>query len=94
MAIAQSYILIAKSGSEEDMAAALRDLAAVATGFTGSEGTRILRDRKQPNRFQFVEFWVDDDARNAAGKQLPKDVMGRIMGAVGEPPKMDVYDLV
>lgn len=92
MGLVHSYVLTARDGSEADLEQALRDLGAAVKGIAGSEGTMVLRDRKDSAKFQFLEFWTDEGARNAAGSQLPKDVMGRLMASVGGPIQMAGYD--
>ena len=52
----------------------------------------VLRDRKEAQKFLFLEFWDGEDSRKAAGSQLPKDVMGAIMAALGGPLQMADYD--
>jgi quinol monooxygenase YgiN len=51
-----------------------------------------LRDRKEANRFLFLEFWENEASRKAAGSQLPKEVMSAIIAAVGGPLKMADFD--
>jgi hypothetical protein len=52
----------------------------------------VLRDRKAAQTFLFLEFWESAESRTAAGSQLPKEVMGRIMAALGGPLQMADYD--
>jgi hypothetical protein len=54
----------------------------------------VLHDRAEPTRYLFLEFWDNEESRKAAGSQLPKDVMGQIMGAVGGPMKMADFDRI
>lgn len=92
MTLVHSYDLTASTGGEVALASALSDLALAVKGIEGSLGAKVLRDRKDGQRFLFLEFWRDEDARKAAGSQLPKDVMGRIMGAVTGPLRMAGFD--
>ncbi|MFA7603797.1 MAG: antibiotic biosynthesis monooxygenase [Novosphingobium sp.] len=92
MALAHSYQMIAREGSEAALASALEALAAAAKEIAGSQGTMLLQDRKEPRKFLFLEFWDSDESRKAAGPQLPKDVMARIMAALGGPLQMADYD--
>ena len=92
MALVHSYTMIAKSGSEDALAEALAALGEAVKGIAGSQGAMVLRDRKEAQKFLFLEFWDNEDSRKAAGPQLPKEVMGRIMGAVGGPLHMADYD--
>lgn len=94
MAIVHSYDMTAHAGREDALSEALEALAEAVKGIAGSQGAMVLQDRKEPQRFLFLEFWEDETARNAAGPQLPKDVMGRIMASVGGPLKMAGYDRV
>jgi len=94
MAIAHSYDMTAHAGREDALSEALEALAEAVKGISGSQGAMVLQDRKEPQRFLFMEFWEDEAARNAAGPMLPKDVMGRIMASVGGPLKMAGYDRV
>jgi len=94
MALVHSYALTAREGSEDELRGALEALAEAVKTIAGSQGATVLRDRKEANKFLFLEYWVDEAARNAAGPQLPKDVMGRLMAAVGGPMQMASYDRV
>lgn len=92
MTLVHSYDLTASHGGEDALASALSDLAQSVRSIDGSLGAKVLRDRKDGQRFLFLEFWRDEEARKAAGSQLPKEVMGRIMGAVAGPLKMAGFD--
>jgi quinol monooxygenase YgiN len=92
MALVHSYDLTAGKGREEALGTALEALANAVKAVSGSQGAMVLRDRKERNRFLFLEFWDDEDSRKAAGSRLPKDIMGQIMGAVAGPLKMADYD--
>jgi quinol monooxygenase YgiN len=92
MAIVHSYDMTAHAGSEEALASALEALAEAVKTLAGSQGAMVLQDRKEVQRFLFLEFWEDEASRKAAGSQLPKEVMGQIMAAVGGPLKMADYD--
>jgi quinol monooxygenase YgiN len=92
MALVHSYQMIARGGSEDALAAALDALAQAVKGIAGSQGAMVLRDRKEAQKFLFLEFWDGEDSRKAAGSQLPKDVMGRIMAALGGPLQMADWD--
>lgn len=94
MAIVHTYTLTSGDGREDALRAALEDLATAARSIAGSQGAMVLVDRKEPNRFLFLEFWENEDARKAAGPQLPKEVMGRLMAAVSGPLQMAGYDRV
>lgn len=92
MALAHSYSLIAREGSEEALAKALEALAEAVKRIAGTQGTMVLRDRKDPQRFLFLELWDSEESRKAAGPQLPKDVMQQLMAALGGPLEMADYD--
>ena len=92
MAIVHTYDLTAGNGKADDLGKALEALAEAVKTIAGSQGTMVLRDSKTPEHFLFLEFWVDEASRKAAGSQLPKDVMGAIMGALGGPIVMADYD--
>jgi quinol monooxygenase YgiN len=92
MALVHSYAMIAREGSEAALAEALEALAAAVTHIAGSQGAMVLRDRKEAQKFLFLEFWDGEASRKAAGAHLPKDVMGRIMAALGGPLQMADYD--
>ena len=94
MALVHSYRMIAKPGSEDALGAALEALGEAARAIAGSQGATVLRDRKEPQKFLFLEFWDSEESRKAAGSQLPKEVMGRIMAALGGPLQMADYDRV
>jgi len=91
-ALVHSYQMIARVGSEDALAAALEALAEAVEGIAGSQGAMVLQDRKEAQKFLFLEFWDGDESRKAAGSQLPKDVMGRIMAAMGGPLQMADWD--
>jgi heme-degrading monooxygenase HmoA len=92
MALVHSYVMIARAGSEDDLGQALAALGEAVKGIAGSQGAMVLRDRKEAQKFLFLEFWDSEESRKAAGAQLPKDVMGQIMGALGGPLQMADYD--
>lgn len=92
MAIAHSYDMTAKAGSEEALGNALKALSDAVKGIAGSQGAMVMQDRKEPQRFLFVELWEDDASRKAAGSQLPKEVMAVIMGSVAGQLKLADYD--
>ena len=92
MALVHSYVMIARHGGEDALAEALAALGEAVKGISGSQGAMVLRDRKEAQKFLFLEFWDSEDSRKAAGSQLPRDVMGRIMGALGGPLQMADYD--
>jgi quinol monooxygenase YgiN len=92
MALVHSYQMTARPGSEGALADALAALAAAVNGLAGSQGAMVLRDRKEAHRFLFLEFWDGEEARKAAGSQLPKEIMGRIMAALGGPLQMADWD--
>ena len=92
MAIVHSYVMTARAGSEAAREQALRDLAAATREIAGSEGAIVLQDRKEPGKFMFLEMWDSIESRGAAGAQLPKEVMTRLMGTVGGPLQMAGYD--
>lgn len=95
MAIVHTYDLTAGAGKAEDLGSALEALAEAVKTISGSQGAMVLRDVKEPQRYLFLEFWADEASRKAAGSQLPKDVMGQIMGATaGNPIDMADYDRV
>lgn len=94
MALAHSYAMTAKAGSETTLGEALEALAEATRGIAGSQGAIVLRDRKDAARFLFLEFWDTPEARAAAGAQLPKEVMGRIIAALSGPLQMAAYDRV
>ncbi len=94
MAIVHSYDMTAATGKADDLGAALAALAEAVKTIAGSQGAMLLRDSKEPQRFVFLEFWADEASRKAAGSQLPKDVMGRIMGSVTGSIGMADYDRI
>lgn len=87
-ALVHSYQMIARAGSEDALAAALEALGEAVKGIAGSQGAMVLQDRKEAQKFLFLEFWDAEESRKAAGPQLPKEVMGRIMAAIGGPLQM------
>jgi quinol monooxygenase YgiN len=94
MAIVHTYDLNAASGKADDLGSALEALAEAVKSIAGSQGAMVLRDVKDAQRFLFLEFWADEPSRKAAGAQLPKEVMGRIMGSVTGAIGMADYDRI
>jgi quinol monooxygenase YgiN len=94
MALVHSYQMIAKQGSESALSEALEALATAVKAIAGSQGAMVLQDRKEAQKFLFLEFWENEESRKAAGSQLPRDVMGRIMASIGGPLQMADYDRV
>jgi quinol monooxygenase YgiN len=95
MAIVHTYELTAGAGKADELGSALEALEQAVKTISGSQGAMVLRDVKNQQRFLFLEFWADEASRKAAGSQLPKDVMGRIMGATaGNPIGMADYDRI
>jgi len=94
MAIVHTYDMTANPGSEAALGEALSALADSVKTIAGSQGATVLQDHKDAKHFVFLEFWDNEESRKAAGSQLPKDVMGKIMAAVGGPLKMADYDRI
>ena len=94
MALVHSYQMTAKAGSEGALGSALEALAGAVKGISGSQGAMVLQDRKEAQKFLFLEFWDSEDSRKAAGSQLPKEVLGQIMAAIGGPLQMADWDRV
>ena len=94
MAIVHTYDLTAATGKADDLGAALEMLAEAVKTIAGSQGAMVLRDVKEPQHFLFLEFWADEPSRKAAGSQLPKQVMGQIMGSVTGAIGMADYDRI
>lgn len=92
MALVHSYQMIARAGSESALGTALEALGEAARAIAGSQGAMVLQDRKEPQKFLFLEFWDSEESRKAAGSQLPKEVMGQIMTALGGPLQMADWD--
>lgn len=92
MSFVQSYLMTARDVSEAALEQALHDLGAALSQIAGSLGAMVLRSRADARSFSFLEFWVDDQARDAAGLHLPNEVMGRIKDALGAPPQVVGYD--
>lgn len=91
MAMAHSYAMTAREGSEDALGAALEALASAVKGIAGSQGALVLNERKEPQKFLFVELWDSDESRKGAGPLLPKEVMGAIMAALGGPLQATDY---
>ncbi len=92
MALVHSYQMTARAGSESALGTALEALGEAVKGIAGSQGAMVLQDRKEAQKFLFLEFWDDEASRKAAGSQLPKAVMGQIMAAIGGPLQMADWD--
>ena len=94
MAIVHTYDLTAATGKADDLASALEMLAEAVKSIAGSQGATVLRDVKEPQRFLFLEFWANEASRKEAGSQLPKAIMGQIMGSVTGAIGMADYDRI
>jgi quinol monooxygenase YgiN len=92
MSLVHSYRMQARPGAEDDLGGALEALAEAVRSIAGSQGAMVLQDRKDSQNFLFLEYWDSEASRNAAGSQLPKDVMGRIMASQGGPIEMTLWD--
>lgn len=92
MSLVHSYRMQARPGAEDDLGAALEALAEAVKSIAGSQGATVLQDRKDAVKFLFLEYWDSEASRNAAGPQLPKDVMGRVMASQGGPIEMTLWD--
>jgi quinol monooxygenase YgiN len=92
MSLVHSYRMQARPGAEDDLGEALEALAEAVRSIAGSQGAMVLQDRKDSQKFLFLEYWDSEASRNAAGSQLPKDVMGRIMASQGGPIEMTLWD--
>jgi quinol monooxygenase YgiN len=80
------YSLRAKSGSENDLESALRELALKIRSIAGCERVEIFRDLDQAADFVFIEHWVSLEAQKAGGRQLGKDAFRQVMLTLGSPP--------
>lgn len=86
MTVARHYVMHAAEGKDATLEAALGQLADALAGIAGCEGVELLRDLGNERRFVFIEKWTTVEAHKAGGAQLPKAVMGDIMGALDGPP--------
>jgi quinol monooxygenase YgiN len=80
------YSLRAKSGSENDLESALRELALEIRSIAGCERVDIFRDLDDAADFVFIEHWVSLETQKAGGRQLGKDAFREVMLALGSPP--------
>ncbi len=92
MPLVHSYRLSASEGQEEALFEALEKLAVTVREIAGSQGAMVLEDAKSPGSFAMLEFWDTAESRAAAGSQLPREVMGKIMAAIAGPIDMALYN--
>lgn len=92
MTVARHYVMNAAEGKDDALEAALRTVADVVRGVTGSEGVELLRDLGNKRRFIFIEKWESVEAHAAAGKQLPEDTFAPVIGALDGPPDGAYFD--
>ncbi|MES2493734.1 MAG: antibiotic biosynthesis monooxygenase [Pseudomonadota bacterium] len=92
MTLVRMYLMTAASADGAQLGEALAALAAAVGQAPGSRGATLLQDRANPARYRFLEFWVDEESRKAAGAVLPKPVMDAVFGALSGKPESE--DLV
>ena len=89
--IVQSYVLTAAETKEEDLKQALGELAAWLKNQEGNRSACILQENSASDRFLFLEYWRDEEARALAGPKLPKALMGALMTCLADRPQTITY---
>jgi quinol monooxygenase YgiN len=92
MTMARLYKMTAADGKEETLLAALQDLKKVVAPLGGCQGIDIMRDRKQPGVFLFLERWQSAEIYKEAAGHLSKDTLGPVMAVLGPPPEASSLD--
>jgi quinol monooxygenase YgiN len=92
MTIARHYVMHAAEGQDAVLETALGSLADAVRALPGSEGVELLRDLGNERRFIFIEKWESVEAHKDAGRQLPKELMSPVMGALDGPPDGAYFD--
>ncbi len=91
MSIAQTYILTAAAGREEDARMVLERMAQAVRPLPGCEGVIVLRDDKRPARFLFIETFVDAEAHKASAPLMPKEILSALLAVLDGPPDGSTY---
>jgi quinol monooxygenase YgiN len=87
MTVARHYRMNAAEGNGDELVAALQGLAEALKPIAGYQGSDLMRDASEPDRFVFIEKWASVEAHKAGGPHLPKEVLGRLMGLLSGPPE-------
>ncbi|MET0366027.1 MAG: antibiotic biosynthesis monooxygenase [Sphingobium sp.] len=94
MSVAQTYILNAASGREAEALAVLERMAAAVRPLPGCESVTVLQDEKRPQRFIFIEIFVDAAAHMASGPLMPKEILSALSAVLDGAPDGSTYTIV
>jgi quinol monooxygenase YgiN len=85
--------LIAKTGEEAKMEAALRDMVAKVAQEPGTLTYTLHRSRKDPNVFLFYEKYEDEAALKAhSSTPYFKELFGELKSLLDGAPEIEMYD--
>lgn len=86
MTVARHYIMQAKVGQADALAAVLSALADTIRPMSGCRSVTLFRDDADHARFVFIELWDSMDAHRAAAPSVPKPVIAPVMALLDTPP--------
>lgn len=90
MSIARHYALTPRD-TPDDLIAALHDLSHHLQPCEGSLGTEILVGQADPVVVLFIERWRSEDDREAAGKQLGREIFAPVIARISGGPQINDY---
>lgn len=94
MPVAQTYILTAIAGREDEARSILERMADAVRAFPGCESVTVLQDDNRPARFIFIEAFVDAAAHKASATLMPKEILSALMTVLDGPPDGSTYSFV
>ncbi|HEX7855459.1 MAG TPA: antibiotic biosynthesis monooxygenase [Sphingobium sp.] len=94
MSIAQTYILNAARGKEAEAQAVLERMAQAVRPLHGCESVLVLQDQETPQRFIFIETFVDAAAHKASAPMMPKEILSALGAVLDGPPDGSTYAIL
>lgn len=92
MTVARLYRMTAAEGKEEALLEALTTLAKVVRPLDGCLGIELLRDKKRPGSFAFIEKWQSVEIHKAGAAALPAGTFDPVMANLAGPPEASYQD--
>lgn len=81
------YRMTSRATQGAALRAALEALAANIRLIDGCEGTELLQDTGNPDRFVLLERWTSAAAHRTGGALLGKDAFVQVMAVLAAPPE-------
>ena len=94
MSIVRHYVMQAKPGGGDRLAAVLGEIVALVRPVPGCEDAEALRDQTDPERFVLIERWDSVESHRAAGPHLQRDLLPQLIAALNGQPDAAYCDLV